>query len=102
MRSNSNNGYSLPPADTGVRLLNWISDASTFLVHMERRLDPFFRRPFDALFRQFLTNVTTAFINKMRKNEGFKLAEERPQPDEEAHDVRVLHVKNAKVVEPLR
>ncbi|HEY6306480.1 MAG TPA: hypothetical protein VI488_08510 [Candidatus Angelobacter sp.] len=85
MRSKANNGYGLPPADTGVRLLNWLSDASTFLVHVERRFDPFFRRPFDALFRQFLTRVTTALINMQRKNEGYKLAEERIQPDEEAH-----------------
>src|SRR5260370_134875 len=85
VRSNSNNGYGLPPADTGVWLLNWIANASTFLVHLERRFDPFFRRAFDSLFRQFLTNVTTALINMRRKNEGFKLAEERLQPDEEAH-----------------
>jgi hypothetical protein len=83
--SNSNNGYGLPPADTGVWLLNWIADASTFLVHLERRFDPFFRRAFDFLFRQFLTNVTTALINMRRKNEGFKLAEERLRPDEKAH-----------------
>jgi hypothetical protein len=80
-----NNGYSLPPADTGVRLLNWIADASTFLVHVERRFDPFFRRPFDAVFRQLLTNLTTALINLTRKNDGLKLAEERFQPNEEAH-----------------
>src|SRR5260370_15325647 len=85
VRSNSNKSYGLPPADTGVWLLNWIANASTFLVHLERRFDPFFRRAFDSLFRQFLTNVTTALINMRRKNEGFKLAEERLQPDEEAH-----------------
>ncbi len=85
MSSPVNNGYSLPPADTGVSLLNWIADASTFLVHMERRVDPFFRRPFDAVFRQLLTNVTTALINLKRKNEGFRLAEERLQPNEEGH-----------------
>jgi len=81
----TDNGYSLPPADTGSRLLNWIANTSTSLVHLERRFEPFFRRPFDALFRQLLTNVTTALINLKRKNDGLKLAEERPQPDEEAH-----------------
>lgn len=86
VRSNTNNGYSLPPADTGVRLLNWIADASTFLVHLERRFDPFFRRPFDVLFRQFLTDVITALINIQRKKDGnLKLAEETIQPDEAAH-----------------
>jgi len=81
----TDNGYSLPPADTGSRLLNWIANTSTSLVHLERRFEPFFRRPFDALFRQLLTNVTTALINLKRKNDGLKLAEERPQPGEEAH-----------------
>ena len=85
MPTKTDNGYSLPPADTGSRLLNWIADTSTSLVHLERRLDPFFRRPFDALFRNLLTNVTTALINMKRKNDDLKLAEERLQQDEEAH-----------------
>ena len=85
MRSTSNSGYGLPPADTGVRLLNWIANAAMFLVHVERRFDPFFRPAFDALFRDSLTRLTTALINMNRQNEHFKLAEERPQPDEEAH-----------------
>lgn len=81
----TDNGYSLPPPDTGSRLLNWIANTSTALVHLERRFDPFFRRPFDALFRTLLTNVATALINMKRKDDGLKLAEERLQPDEEAH-----------------
>ena len=85
MPSNSNSGYGLPPADTGVRLLNWIANTAMFLVHVERRFDPFFRPAFDALFRDALTRLTTALINMKRKNEHLKLAEERPQPDEEAH-----------------
>jgi len=85
VHSNNNTGYGLPPADTGVRLLNWFADTATFIVHLERRFDPFFRPAFDKLFRQLLTNVTTALINLRRKNEGLKLAEERLQSDEEAH-----------------
>jgi hypothetical protein len=81
----SNNGYRLPPADTGVRLLNWMGDAATFLVHVERRFDPFFRPAFDALFRQLLTNLTTTLINFRRKDQGFKLAEERLHPEEDAY-----------------
>jgi hypothetical protein len=85
VRSNGDPGYGLPPADTGVKLLNLIDDVSTFLVHVERRFDPFFRSAFDALFRQWLTNRATALINAMRKDEGLRIAEERMQPDEEAH-----------------
>jgi hypothetical protein len=83
--SNRDSGYGLPPPDTGSRLLNWIANASMFLVHVERRFDPFFRPAFDALFRDLLTRIATALINAQRKNQGFKLAEERAQPDEEAH-----------------
>jgi hypothetical protein len=83
--SNSNHGYGLPPADTGVRLLNWIADTAMFIVHVERRFDPFFRPAFDALFRQSLTRLVTALINMRREDEGFRLAEERLQQDEEAH-----------------
>jgi len=82
---NLNSGYGLPPADTGVRLLNWFADISTYFVHLERRFDPWFRPAFDALFRDLLTNATNALINLQRKNEGMRLAEEREQPDEEAH-----------------
>ena len=85
MRFETAKGYGLPPADTGVLLLNWIADAAMFLVHVERRFDPFFRPAFDSVFRDFLTRATTKFINLRRKNEGLKLAEERIQPDQEAH-----------------
>jgi hypothetical protein len=85
VRSRSNEGYGLPPADTGRWLLNLIADVATFLVHLERRFDPFFRPAFDVLFRPLLAKLTTALINMGRKDERLKLAEERLQPDEEAH-----------------
>lgn len=85
MPSSSNTGYGLPPADTGVRLLNWIADASTQFVHLERRIDPFFRPVFDFVFRGLLTNLTNSLINLQRGNNGLKLVEEQIQPDEEAH-----------------
>lgn len=78
-------GYGLPKANTGNWLLDRISNASIAFVHLERRFDPFFRPLFDALFRELLTSLTTALINLGRTNDGYKLAEERIQPDEEAH-----------------
>lgn len=78
-------GYGLPPASTGNWLLDRMANASTLLVHMERRLDPFLRPAFDALFRDFLTRLTTALINLGRKDDHFRLAEERPEPGEEAY-----------------
>jgi len=64
--------------------LNWLSDTSTSLVHLERRFDPFYRPAFDALLRDPIARVATALINSKRPNGGFKIAEERPIPDEEA------------------
>jgi hypothetical protein len=48
---NSNASRPMPRADTGSVLLNWLSDTSTFLLHLERRFDPFFRPAFDAVLR---------------------------------------------------
>jgi hypothetical protein len=64
--------------------LNWLSDASTAFVHLERRFDPFYRPAFDALLRDPIARFATALINSKRPNEGLKIAEERPIPDEEA------------------
>jgi hypothetical protein len=62
-----------------------LSNIALFLTQFERRFDPFFRPIFDVLFRGFLTRLTTALINLPRPNEGLKLAEEKPIPDEEEY-----------------
>src|SRR5207248_4132828 len=77
-------GYGVPPADTGNPILNWISDSLLAAVHAERRFDPFFRPWFDAVFRERLSKLLTDLMNKRRKDEGYRLAEERAQPNEEA------------------
>jgi len=84
-RSEAAPGYGLPPANTGNWLLDRISNASIWFVHLERRFDPFFRPLFDALFREILTLAANGLINLGRTNDGLKIAEERLQPDEEAH-----------------
>ncbi len=83
-------GYGLPPANTGNWLLDRIANASMAFVHLERRFDPFFRPLFDALFRELLTLATTAVINLGRKDEGLKIAEERPEPNEEAYLAEII------------
>jgi hypothetical protein len=75
----------IPKANTGSRFLNWLADTSTTLVHLERRFDPLFRPAFDAVLRDRLANLVTALINWRRPNEGLKIAEEKPMPDEEAY-----------------
>lgn len=78
-------GFGLPPADTANRLLDWISDAGLRLIALERRFDPFFRPAFDRLFRDRLSSLFTALINRQRKPDGLGIAEERLLPNEEAH-----------------
>ena len=41
----------IPKANTGSLFLNLLADASTALVHLERRFDPFFRPAFDAVLQ---------------------------------------------------
>ncbi len=74
----------LPKANTGSALLNWLSNTSTALVHLERRFDPFFRPAFDALLRDPIASLVTGLMNSGRRNEGLKIAEEKLFPDEEA------------------
>jgi hypothetical protein len=75
----------MPPPNTGNRLLDWISRAMIFGIHVERRIDPFVRPLFDRLLRDRVASLVTWLINRKREDEGLALAEERAQPDEEAH-----------------
>ena len=82
---NSNLSRPVPPADTGSAFLNWLADASLSFVHLERRIDPFFRPAFDAVLRDPIASLTTALINRRRPNEHLKIAEEKPISDEEVY-----------------
>ena len=75
----------MPRADTGSVFLNGLSDFFTLLLHLERRVDPWFRPAFDALLRDPIARFTTNLINRKRPNEGLRIAEEKPLPDEEAY-----------------
>ncbi len=83
MTIQSNPDRPLPKANTGSAVRDWLSDASTSLVHLERRFDPFFRPAFDAILRDPLTSLATSLINSRRTNEGLKIAEEKPLQGEE-------------------
>jgi hypothetical protein len=83
MTIQSNPDRPLPKANTSSAVRNWLSDASTALVHLERRFDPFFRPAFDAILRDPLTSFATSLINLRRPNEGLKIAEEKALPSEE-------------------
>ena len=85
MTIQSNPDRPIPKANTGSAFLNWLSDASTVLVHLERRFDPFVRPIFDRVLRDPLASFATALINMRRPNKGLKIAEERPLPNEEEY-----------------
>lgn len=80
----SNPDRPIPRANTGSAFLNWMANTSTALVQFERRFDPFVRPAFDALLRDPAASLVTALINRKRPNEGLKIAEEKPLPNEEA------------------
>ena len=87
---NSNVSRPVPRANTGSVFLNWLADLSLFFVHLERRFDPFFRPAFDAVLRDPLARLATWLINRKRPNEGLRIAEERPIPDEEDHMASII------------
>ena len=53
------------------------------LMHIERRLEPWFRPQWNRLFREPSAALIQFLINVRRRDEGLALAEERIDPDEE-------------------
>ena len=88
--SGSNTSRPAPPPDTGSLLLDWLSEAATFLLHVERRFDPFVRPGVDALLRDRTAQLVTALINRKRPNEGLKNRGRTPIPDEDAHLASII------------
>lgn len=78
-------GFGFPPANTGNLILNALNALFLLILRLDRRIDPFYRPAFDRLLRDLLSRWVTALINWRRKPDGLGIAEERIQPDEEAH-----------------
>ncbi|MDN5869781.1 MAG: hypothetical protein L0H73_03525 [Nitrococcus sp.] len=77
----------VPPAPTLGKwqpLLRGLHRALVGALHIERRLEPFFRAAFNRLLRERLAALIQYLINRGRPDEGLALAEERIAPDEEA------------------
>ena len=70
--------------------LQRLHDAILFLLHVERRFEPFFRPALDALFRTPSAALIQSLINFRRKDEHLKIAEERPRPDEDLHLQQII------------
>jgi len=71
------------PRSRKARILKFIHDLMVELLHIERRLEPFFRRQLNWLLREPTANLLQFFINLRRKDEGLALAEEKVDDDEE-------------------
>ena len=65
------------------KILGFVHIILVELLHIERRLEPFFRRQWNFLFREPIAGITQFFINWRRKNDGLQLAEEKRDLDEE-------------------
>jgi hypothetical protein len=100
MASSPGPGYGLPPPNTGNVLLNWLARALLFLIHVERRIDPFFRPLSDKLLRDPIARLVTALKNWQRRHEkddGLALAEERAQPNEAEHLEEIIDAFKAQL-----
>ncbi|MDJ0804734.1 MAG: catalase family protein [Desulfobacterales bacterium] len=64
------------------RVLKAIHDILLELLHIERRLEPLFRRPLNRLLREPSAALIQYLINRRRTDPGMQLAEEREDPDE--------------------
>jgi hypothetical protein len=65
-------------------LLHAAHEALVGGLHVERRLEPFFRPALNRALREPVADVLQRLINRRRPDEGLGLAEERIAPDEEA------------------
>ena len=72
------------PAPEASGLLLALHRALVAGLHVERRLEPFFRRGLNRLLREPMASLLQTLINARRPDEGLRLAEERLAPDEEA------------------
>ena len=60
-----------------------ISDLIVAAVNLERRVDPYFRDPFDRVFQKPISAVVQAFINRRRPDQRLGIAEEQLLPGAE-------------------
>jgi deferrochelatase/peroxidase EfeB len=72
------------PAPAASTLLLAVHRVLVAGLHVERRLEPFFRRGLNRILREPMAALLQFLINVRRSNEGLRLAEERLEPDEEA------------------
>jgi len=65
-----------------MRLLKLLHDLLLEVLHIERRLEPWFRCQLNWLLREPIARVIQYLINLQRKDQGLRLAEEKVEADE--------------------
>ena len=65
-----------------MRLLKLLHDVLLEVIHIERRLEPWFRPQWNRVFREPLATVIQYFLNRQRTKNGLGLAEEKVDADE--------------------
>lgn len=68
-----------------LRILRVIHAVLESLLHLERRFEPWFRRPLNNLLREPAARLLQWMINFRRPDTSLELAEEHISPDEEKH-----------------
>ena len=68
-----------------LRILRSIHRLLESLLYLERRFEPWFRRPLNRLLREPVARLLQWLINFRRPDEGLELAEERVSADEKKH-----------------
>ena len=66
-----------------MRILKFIHDMLLQVLYFERRLEPWFRQPLNAIFRKPSAQIIQYLINRKRRDDHLQLAEEKIDADEE-------------------
>ena len=96
-RASHGAGFGIPPPKTGNAVLDLVHRVLIRVLHIERRVDPFFRPALDWLLRDPLTDLVTGLKNLGRKRDGLGLAEEKEQPDEAVHLQQIIDTFTAQM-----
>jgi hypothetical protein len=88
----------MPDFERGrLMVLKALHNLLVLVLHVERRFEPWFRPALDSVLRDPLAKFIQSRINKRRKPESLRLAEERPSPGEEAHLQEIIDLMAAQM-----
>ncbi|WP_397453306.1 catalase family protein [Pseudomonas sp. NA-150] len=83
-------------------ILKGVHAVLLFLLHVERRFEPFFRPALNRLLREPSATLLQFFYNIGRKNEGLGLAQEQFDPDEHASQQSMIDTMRTHLAQDFR